>query len=112
MILSCSVPSCIITTTTKSSHSPASPGLLVLISPGFGLIGQLLRTESLSLLLVDELHQNALVLEHVTLEEEGEEEEVEARYGRTMGRRKMGEEEEEDGEKSIGRSKRVKGIGG
>jgi len=45
----------------------ASSGLLVLVSPGFGLIGQLLGAESLRLLLVDELHQNALVLEHVTL---------------------------------------------
>jgi len=45
----------------------ASSGLLVLVSPGFGLVGQLLGAESLSLLLVDELHQNALVLEHVTL---------------------------------------------
>jgi len=45
----------------------ASSGLLVLVSPGFGLVSQLLGAESLSLLLVDELHQNALVLEHVTL---------------------------------------------
>jgi len=45
----------------------ASSGLLVLVSPGFGLVSQLLGAESLSFLLVDELHQNALVLEHVTL---------------------------------------------
>jgi len=44
-----------------------SPSLLVLISSGLSLIGQLLGSESLRLLLVDEFHQDALVLEHVTL---------------------------------------------
>jgi len=45
----------------------ASSGLLVLVSPGFGLIGQLLGAEGFGLLFVDEFHQHALVLEHVTL---------------------------------------------
>jgi len=44
-----------------------SPGLLVLVPSSLGLVGQLLGTESLRLLLVDEFHQDALVLEHVTL---------------------------------------------
>jgi len=41
--------------------------LLVLGSASLGLISQLLGSESLGLLLVDELHQYALVLEHITL---------------------------------------------
>jgi len=45
----------------------ASSGLLVLGSSSLGLIGQLLGAKSLGLLLVDEFHQDALVLEHVTL---------------------------------------------
>ena len=36
-------------------------------TPGLGLVVQLLRASLLSLLLVDVLHQDALVLEHVTL---------------------------------------------
>jgi len=45
----------------------ASSRLLVLGSSSLGLIGQLLGAKSLGLLLVDEFHQDALVLEHVTL---------------------------------------------
>jgi len=45
----------------------SSSGLLVLGSPGLGLVSQLLGAQSFGLLLVDELHQDALVLEHVTL---------------------------------------------
>jgi len=44
-----------------------SPGLLVLRPPRLRLIGQLLGAKSFGLLLVDELHQHALVLKHVTL---------------------------------------------
>jgi len=41
--------------------------LLVLGSSGLCLIGQLLRAKRFRLLLVDELHQDALVLENITL---------------------------------------------
>jgi len=43
------------------------PGLLVLGPSGLGLIGQLLGPKCFRLLLVDEFHQDALVLKHVTL---------------------------------------------
>jgi len=46
-----------------STHS----GFLILGSPGLCLVGELLRPQSLSLLLVDKLHQNSFVLENVTL---------------------------------------------
>ena len=58
-------------------NEPASSGLLVLGSPGLGLVSELLRSQRLGLLLVNELHQDALVLEHVTLKEEEEEEKKE-----------------------------------
>jgi len=45
----------------------SSSSLLVLGSARLGLVGQLLGAEGLGLLLVDEFHQHALVLEHVTL---------------------------------------------
>jgi len=45
----------------------SSSSLLVLGSARLGLVGQLLGAERLGLLLVDEFHQHALVLEHVTL---------------------------------------------
>jgi len=45
----------------------ALAGLLVLHSPGLSLIGQLLGSQSLGFFLVDEFHQNSLVLEHVSL---------------------------------------------
>ena len=51
-------------------HKPAFSGLLVLGSSGLGLIGELLGSQRLGLLLVDELHQDALVLEHVTLKKD------------------------------------------
>jgi len=43
------------------------PRLLILGSTGFCLIRQLLGSQSFGLLLMDKLHQNALILEHVTL---------------------------------------------
>merc|ERR1719312_714305 len=46
---------------------PPPLGLLDLVAPGLGLIGQHLGPGLLGLLLVDVLHQDALVLEHVTL---------------------------------------------
>merc|ERR1719312_1466448 len=45
----------------------SASGFLVLSSASLGLVSQLLRTKGLGLLFVDELHQNALVLEHITL---------------------------------------------
>jgi len=51
----------------RNTLFPASSGLLVLGSPGLGLVSELLRSQRLGLLLVNELHQDALVLEHVTL---------------------------------------------
>merc|ERR1719481_801684 len=45
----------------------APAGFLVLRSPGLRLVRQLLGPQSLRLLLVNEFHQDALVLEHVTL---------------------------------------------
>ena len=43
------------------------PGLLNLVPSGLGLVSQLLGPGLLSLLLVDVLHEDSLVLEHVTL---------------------------------------------
>jgi len=45
----------------------SASGFLVLGSASLGLVSQLLRTKGLGLLFVDKLHQNALVLEHITL---------------------------------------------
>ena len=42
------------------------PGFLNLHTAGLGLVAQHLGTGLLSLLLVDEFHQDSLVLEHVT----------------------------------------------
>ncbi len=46
---------------------PALPGLLHLVPAGLGLVGQHLGASLLRLLLVDELHQDALVLEDIPL---------------------------------------------
>merc|ERR1719312_139394 len=46
---------------------PPPLGLLDLVAPGLGLVSQHLGPGLLGLLLVDVLHQDALVLEHVTL---------------------------------------------
>merc|ERR1712029_506550 len=43
------------------------PGLLNLVTSGLGLVGQLFSSCLFGLLLVDEFHQNTLVLEHITL---------------------------------------------
>jgi len=45
----------------------SSPGLLVFGTASLGLVRQLLGAERLGLLLVNEFHQHALVLEHITL---------------------------------------------
>jgi len=46
----------------------SSPSRLLVLGPtSFGLVRQLFGSKRLGLLLVDELHQHALVLEHVTL---------------------------------------------
>jgi len=45
----------------------SASGFLVLGSASLGLVSQLLRTKGLGLLFVDKFHQDALVLEHITL---------------------------------------------
>ena len=53
-----------------SPRLPSTSSFLVLGSASLSLVSQLLGTKGLGLLFVDKFHQDALVLEHVTLHDE------------------------------------------